>query len=252
MNWKTKANALTWLPLGLGGLALALVRLLVATRDGDALYARSHPAYLLLWLLTILALGGLGYLSLTTPGKLRYERLFPPSLPAAVAMALAACCLLINGVGEFLAAEDWMSTLSACWGILTAPVLGLLAWLRYQGRKPHFLLGVFLTTYFMAHLLLTQYRLWCAESQLVAYAFPLLGAVFALLACYERTAFLVNLGSRPRFLLLSRWAAFFCLAAIPVSGQKFFYLGLVAWMGADLCALRPVRRRERKGEGETP
>jgi hypothetical protein len=247
MKQYLKPKYLPYAALVLGGLAfLCGVWLYTTGVDQRALLIPGHPGAIGLWVLSAVMVVLSILLTRELSGKMRYERAFPASIPAAVGTALCAAGIAITAFGELTAKTDVVTTVTGAVGLLAAVALGFVAWCRFAQVRPHFLPMCAVVAYLMMHML-CRYRVWSAEPELLRYFFALAGTVLLTLAMYQRLAFAVGLGNRQIYTLLSMVGAFCALAAIPGDGDKWFLVGMAAWAMTDLCNLN-LRKRRRKTE----
>lgn len=247
MKQYLKPKFLPYVTLALGVLAfLCGLWLHGSGEDERMLLNPTHPSAILLWILSAVMIAAALLLTRPLGGKMRYEKAFPASVPAAVGTVLCAAAIAITAFGELTSKVDAVTTAAGVVGMLAAVALGYLAWCRFAQLRPHFLaLGVVLA-YLMMHML-CRYRVWSAEPELLRYFFALAATVLLTLAMYQRLAFSVGMGKRQVFPALSMLGAFFAMAAIPGDGDKWFLIGMAAWAMTDLCSLR-LRKRRKKTE----
>ncbi len=218
---------------GLGGLLHLWLRL---SRDAQGLLPRGHAA---VWGLLLCAAAAFGIVLVLVPrqkGSHRYEHNFFPSTAAmAGCFALAAGLVLTALAGV---SQGGLVLLRSAAALPAALALVLTGLARKQGKMPPFLCQALVLAWF-ALLLVSCYRPWSGEPQLLSYG-PTLGAgVCLLLFSYYQTAFCAGLGRRRMQLATGLLALFFCLTAL--AGGAFFWLCLTGalYAATNLCALTP-------------
>ena len=98
------------------------------------------------------------------------------------------------------------------------------------------------TVYLMFHLV-SQYRLWSSESQLLIYFFPLMASIFLMLSAYHSAVLDLRKESRSGFVFFSQAALFFCMISI-YSQSWLFYTTMSLWLATGLCSLQEEAPRE--------
>jgi hypothetical protein len=236
---------LTLIASVLGGLSMFWLH--ATGTDDRLLLDPTHPGAIAAWVLTVLMIAGAILLSLPLTGKMRYNRLFPASVPAGIGTFICAAAIGITGFGELTAATDPISTGGGALGLISALCLGYMAWCRLTGRRPHILAASAVVVYLMFHML-CRYRLWSAEPELLRYFFCLAGTVCATLAFYYRTAFITGIVERGKYMIFTSLTAFFTLTALAGSEDRIFLGGMAVWALTDLCSLRLRKPRQPQGE----
>lgn len=237
----------TYLPIAAlaGGIITMVMRLWLfslGTDDRGLLPAATFPD-VCSWILTalMLVLLFLGTRRLTEATKYSFN--FRPSMLAACGTLIGALGILITCLVELLSGGERLGIFSAVMGLLAAAVLVFLAYCRWNGMKPMFLMHSFVCLWLMFHLV-SHYRLWSAYPQLQTYAFELMAIIFLMLSCYQRAAFDAGNGNRRAYAFFTSAAVFFCVAAIPGSASPVFYIGCALWMFATPCNLKPLASKK--------
>ena len=224
-----------------GGLLAMVMRLWLfglGTDERGLLPAATFPD-IFSWILAALMLALLFWCTRRLNEATKYSFNFRPSMPAAGGTLLGALGILITCLIELISGGERLGIFSSVMGLLAAAVLIFLAYCRWTGMKPMFLLHSFVCLWLMFHLV-SHYRLWSAYPQLQTYAFELLAIIFLMLSCYQRAAFDAGNGKRKAYALFTYAAVFFCAAAIPGSATPVFYIGSALWMFATPCNLKPL------------
>jgi hypothetical protein len=242
-----KPKYLPELTIGLGVLGCFCSLWLHQNADDRALLNPLHPGAILLWILTALTIAAAVVLSRPPQSKMRYDRIFPKSIFGAVGTVLAGIGIAVTAYGELTAGTDHITTVTGIVGLLAAAGLCYLAWSRFAGIRPHFLGGSVVIVYLMMHML-CRYRVWSAEPELLRFFFPLAATVCLTLAFFHRTAIIVGLSQRNQYLLFAMLGAFFALAAMPGSTDRFFLGGMFVWAVTDRCNLRVRKPRPKQEE----
>lgn len=242
MKHPTKSHSLLLSAAGLGALGLVLGRLLYALAlDSRGLLVRNHPlAYLLCLLIPaalVLVVSGVHKCT----GAQEYPANFGPILWAALGHVLAAMAIALT---VLTANASALGEPGALWRILgVLAVLGLLpaAWFRLRGKQPPFACYLALCLFLLSHLV-SNYRQWCADPQILNYLFELLGIGMWMLFSYYCACFCVGLGKRRMQLATGLLTVVFCLTNLGTGGNLLLSLGGVAFAATNLC--RPVCRKE--------
>lgn len=226
---KLKPKLLPRIALGAGVLGFVLqLWLLAAGIDERGLIRSSHPAIILLLLLTAgtIAVLGLGAKPLTQQPK--NEKLFSPSMPACVGSCVAAAGVLISA---FIRDVNLFAILAA---LVAAACLVLTGLSRRKPHIPNHLGYVAITAYLVLYLM-QQYQHWNTEPQLLRYFFPLLALISLMITLYYRAALEADSGNFRLFVFFHWCALFFC--CISIAGSTWpFYLGMTLWLATWDCS----------------
>ncbi len=227
------------LPLLLGIVGLALYMLLLATgRDERRLLIPWHWAGVVLCILSLIVLAGLPFLTGSLE-KMRYSTMFPASVFGAVGCWLAGVGLGYTAVREVISAGDILALVAGIFGILAAICMILTGFSRLKGKIPSYLLYAVLAVYFMLHLV-SQYRSWSAEPQLLRYLFSLLASVCLVFTAYLSASLAGGQNARRWFVVCNRAALFFCCVSL-AGEMPLFYLSMAIWTGTGLCSTAPTK-----------
>lgn len=220
--------------------------------DADGLYAPQPLAWALLWLVTAVTLAGVFALTrrLKNPG--RYCENFPRSALGAVGCAAGGFGIFYSAQSTFFAAQDLLSTITGILGLVSALALLLTAVARFRGAKPNFVFHVVICLYFALRIF-DCCKHWSNVPQIAVFLFQFLASVCVMLACYQLCCFDVNLGNRPSSLLWSLSGVYFCVLALPMGEDVYFYAGMLLWLMLNLCSLRPLKAAQPQNEeGDAP
>ena len=238
---------LPWFTLVTGGIGIALRFWLLSSMDTNGLLKASHPAGILLCVLTSITAAVViyGCLSLVEASKYGYN--FPPSPISAAGEGILALGVLLACIFSLLDSRDTLSMVTAIAGLLSVPMLLMCAFYRWKGTKPLFLLHGFICVFWILRLV-SLYRSWSPEPQLQYYIFHLLANIFLMLSCYQRTAFDAGAGNRKAHAITHLAAAFFCCVSIIGSTYWYLYGAGALWAITDLCRMTPMPKKPKKGE----
>lgn len=237
MNKYLKPSYLPSVTLLSGALGLVLRGWLVlAGTDEKGLLVTTHPAHILVFVLTALVLATI-FLCVRPLGAIkRYQDLFPSGVLPGTGCIMAALGVLWVSLREFKLRNDSVTTVCLSLAVLAAICLVLIAIFRFRQQRPPFWFHVGTTLFFMVHLI-SQYRLWSPEPQLQVYFFPLLSSVFLMLTAYYSAVLDAKKTSRRWFVFCNQSALFFCFVSL-WSDSWLFYLTMGFWMFTGLCSLQ--------------
>lgn len=214
------------LAAGLLGLLLRLT-LLQTGMDDQGLLVTGHWADTASWLLTAATIGIVFLYTRKCTGQNAYDTAFPASALRAAGSLIAACGFLLSGTPVTTAVR--LAQAEPVLRILAAVALVAVAYCRFRGRKPSFLLHGTVCLY-LALRMVCRYQIWSADPQLQHYAFYLGAHVALMLSCYQLAAFDADSGNHRSLWGWSLGAAYLCLAAVPGSEDPFFLLSGAVWM----------------------
>lgn len=209
---------------GLLGLLLRLV-LLETALDEKGLLISGHWADVGVWLLTAAVIGMI-FLFVG-----RQKEVKEAALPGCIGALIAACGFLLSGDSAVTTVR--LAAAEPVLKILAAAALVAVAYCRFRGKTPSFLLHGTVCLY-LALRMVCRYQLWSADPQLQHYAFYLGAHVAVMLGCYQQTALDAGSGDCRS---LWRWclaATYLCLTALPGSEDPFFLLCCGIWMLSNL------------------
>lgn len=218
--------------------------------DGEGLYAPQPLGWALLWLVTAAALASIYYLTrgLKNPG--RYSENFPASILGAAGCLAGGLGIAASALPTFATTTGNMLTLlAALLGVISTLSLLLTAFIRYRGGKPHFLLHAIPCLYFALRIF-NCCRTWSNVTQISEFLFQFLASICVMLATYQMCCFDVNIGDRRSSLLWSFSGIYFCVLALPMGEDIWFYAGMLLWLMLNLCALRPLKANRPVQENE--
>lgn len=236
MNRYLKPSFLPAVTLIAGAVGLALrVWLMKAGEDAKGLLVTTHPAHILVFVLTALTLAALFLFVRPLNAVKRYCDLFPTSKLSGAGCIAAAIGILLVNLRDRSLRNDMVTNVCLVLGVLAAVCLVAIAFCRFKQRRPACYFHAVVTFFLAAHLV-SQYRLWSSEPQLQVYFFPLLSSVFLMLAAYYSAVLDAKKSSRRWFVFCNQSALFFCCVSI-YSEIGLFYLTMAFWMFSGLCSL---------------
>ena len=241
MKLSAKPELLKILTLSAGVLGLLLrVVLYAAGTDEKGLLVTGHWASVSLWILTALLAAGLFLLTRSIQGPEDYADAHPVSFFGGAGAVAAAVTILIVTIGDF-GTEALLATLL---GFAAAASLAAIAFFRLTGRKPLFLFHVVLCGFF-AMRMVSQYRFWNSDPQLMDYVFYLSAYVLLMLASYQQAAFDADLGNHRNLWYFSLLSVYLCIVSLKGSADTWLILACGLWAFSNLTDLRIRRRRQR-------
>lgn len=227
--------------MGIGGALLRLLAALLAT-DRRGLIQQGHILVILLWAVTALTV-----LLVTLPvrqlgGSRKYNLNFSASKAAAFGCGVMALCVMVTAA--FSLERSGLGYLRYGLGLAAGSCLIFLAYGRFRGIHVSFLFHCVVCVFFAIHMV-SRYRVWSGDPQLLNYVFEVFASVGLMLFAYQQAAFEVGLGKRRTQLWLGLMSGYFCLVSLPGVSYPLLYLGGAVWTLTNLCTLTPPPRRKR-------
>ena len=240
-----------WVPIASVLGLLLRIWTLGGGKNAAGLYAPQPFAWALLWIVTALTLAAVFAVSrrLKNPG--RYSDNFPASPFGAAGCAIAGLGIMYSSLTTLVSAADLLATLTGVLGLISAIALLLSAVVRYQGKKPHFVLHV-VPCLFFALRVFDRCKDWSNLTQTGTFIFQFLASICIMLAAYQLCCFDVNLGNRKSSLFWSLSSVYFCVLALPLSEDPFFYGGILLWLMTNLCSVHPIKTAKPQMEAASP
>lgn len=233
--------------------SLVAVLLRIWTRgggpDANGLFPNKPLAWWLLWILTAATVAAVVFAvrGLKNPGT--YRDNYPKSLIAGLCAVPAAVCFLIDSYHQLrdsvaleLPGMTAVDTVTGIFGLVAGLCLLLSAAYRYMGKKPFFVINGLVCLY-LAVRLFNRCQLWSNEPQIGIVVFPFLASMTLMISAYHRVCFDVDIGKR---YISARWSlisVYLCMVAMLSFEQPLFYGACALWQMADLCSLRPLKRK---------
>ena len=213
-----KLPVLTALCAALGLVCLCVRQWLLGTAvDDQGLLAVNHPGILISWLL-LAAVVCILCLSL----RERQVYHFSPTPLSSVSMLFLAAGYAFAGVKLIADHGQTLSFIAGGLAVFSALCALLLAFAMYRKLRLHPFVYC-PPALFLLLFLVCRYQQWSGEPEMPRYLFQMLAVVSLMFTAYHRAALESDKkGVRP-YLLLSRAAIFFCIAAIPGSLYGILY-----------------------------
>lgn len=212
MKHLSKLPVLTTLCASLGLVCLIVRQWLLSTgSDSKGLLIAGHPGIFLSWLFLAAVVCLLRF-------SLRQRQIyhFSPTVLSAVSMLLFVIGYSVSAFQLLSTRAQTLSVIAGILAILSALCSLLLAFAMYRKLRLHPLVYC-PSALFLMFFLVCRYQQWSGEPELQRYLFQMLSVVSLMFTAYHRAALEADRkGARP-YLLLSRAAIFFCIAAIPGS-----------------------------------
>jgi hypothetical protein len=233
--------------LAAGLLSLRLHQYMMETCfDDKGLLVAGNLPQTLLWVVAIAFAAGLAVMLRTIGGDGSYEDNFPACylsgglmIAAGLLMAWAVPGLAL-GVPTPMAQgmamginvlTDWAAKFLP-W--LAAASMVVLGGLRMVGKKPWPILSGSITLFYML-MLVTNYRLWSADPNLMDYAYQLLAQVLLMLCSFHRTCCDAGIIQRRKLLITGLSAAVCATASLSMDFQQGFFLASALWAAGCMC-----------------
>ena len=244
MTNNIKPAFLKFFTLAAALLGILLRFLLYATAiDQKGLIMDSHWATWGLSSLTLLFLAGLLIMARNPQTEMSYEESFTPSFIRGCGSLAATVGILLHCLLN-MDMSDPLYKITALFGALSCIGLFIVAICRFLGTKPPFLCHSAVSIFFALQTV-AQYRNWSSDPQLMDYVFYLLALLCLMLSAYFLAQFHVQPKSHRPLWITAMAAVFFCLVAIPESGDTTFLLTCGIWAFTCTPQMAPKHRRQR-------
>ncbi len=212
MKYLSKLPVLTTLCAALGLVCLCMRQWLLRTGvDDKGLLAAFHPGILLSLLLLVTALCVL-CLALRQQQVYRFRN----SSLSIVSMVFSAVGYASAAWKLLLGRAQTLSVIAGILGILSAVCALCIAFALFRKVKLHPFVYC-PAVLFLMFLLVCRYQQWSGEPELQRYLFQMLSVISLMISAYHRAALEADKKGVRIYLLISRAAVFFCIAAIPGS-----------------------------------
>ena len=215
---------------GLLGLGLHLWQNMTGI-DESGLLISEHPATTYLLALTVFALMLLYYFSSGLPKDVRYSNFIQTKKYTLIGSLCAAV-----GVAATAIFGDFSDSFRSACIIGSLLLLGQIYGQRSKSLRFWTSCGI---AVFLLFLPLSQYPVWCIETQMQNYAYPLLATLSILLAAYHRAEGEFGVLHSKRLVFFHCAAIYFGIvcAASPLG---FLTVGMAFWCVFDLMRLQPM------------
>lgn len=225
----TRMRLLRYTVLSASLLGLALRALLYATAiDYKGLLAAGHWATWSILILSGLVLAALLFMTRKVQTPDAYTDCFPASVIRSFGSLAAALVIGARSFSHYCTAGDLLELVAAVSGMVAGIGLLLVAICRLMGKKPSFLCHSALSIFFALQLI-SQYRRWSADPQLMDYCFYLIALICLMITGYFMAGFEADMRSPRALLFFSMAATFFCLLALPESGDAPMLIACALW-----------------------
>lgn len=221
----------------LGIIAAALRWLLyeLAT-DEKNLIPLGHPLEILLWIVSAATLA----LILTAILPLRNAENSPNRFAPNLAAGLGALAAAVGiGLTVLLHSGDFSGTLGLIrrvLGIAAAASLLAVAFYRARGQAPFFGLHAIVCIFFAVHMV-SCYRLWSGNPQLMDYIFSLFACIGMMLFAFYHGCLEAGMGKLRLLPVTGLLTAYCCIVALSGTDYSMLYLGGGIWSLTNLCRL---------------
>ena len=237
MNALLKSKNMPFLALILGGVGAVLRWLLYAlTTDGKNLIPVGHPLGIGLWIVTaaaaILILAAVLPLRNAENHPDRFRRDVPAALGSLAAAAGIGLTVLL-GRGE---AAGALGILWKITGVMAFASLDVIAGCRWQGRQPFFVLHALVCVFFAIHMV-SCYRGWSSNPQLMDYVFTLFSCIGLMLFAFHHSCLEVGMGKLRVLPAVGLLSVYCCTVALSGSDAPWLCLGGALWTATNLCRL---------------
>lgn len=242
LSVKPELIKLLTLSAGVCGMMLRVV-LFANGMDEKGLLISGHWAGTGLWILTAAMVAMLFLLSRTIQGPKRYLNAHPASFSACLGAVLAAFAIARTTVSE-LHTQPLPITLL---GLVAAVCLLVIAFCRIQPSRPNFLLHCVLCVFFAARMI-SQYRNWNSDPQVLDYAFYLGAHIALMLTAYQHAAFDAGFGNHRSAWCFGLLAAYLCFVSLGNTTDTWLLLGCGIWSFTNVTSLKPRKQRRIREE----
>lgn len=220
-----------------GGVGATIRWLLYAlTTDEKNLIPLCHPLEILLWIVSAVTLVLILAAILPLRNAENNPNRFAPNLPAALGALAAAVGI---GLTVLLYPWDYSGTLGLIrrvLGIAAAVSLLAVAFFRARGQEPFFALHAVVCVFFALHMV-SCYRLWSGNPQLIDYIFSLFASIGLMLFAFYHGCLEAGMGKLRMLPITGLLTAYCCIVALSGTNYVWLYLGGGIWSITNLCRL---------------
>ena len=228
--WKMKY--FSSLMVSLGAVGCGLRRLLyILTEDGKGLVRVGHPLEWGLWALFAAAL----ILALLGARNMDTDK---PLTGLSRTAGAVGCVALAIGIGltALLSSSTPQGFLGLAWkvlGVMCFASLDVAAKQRWDGKQPWFLLSAVVCVFFALHMV-SSYRGWSGNPQMMDYVFTLFANIFLMLFAYQQGAVAADCGKPRLTIFFGAMAVFCCLVCLSGTGSPVLYFTGGVWALTNL------------------
>lgn len=230
LNRKTRSLKYWTLAAGFLGCMLYII-IFTAGLDRRGLPAATHWSHIGLWCLTALLTILVFFASRSFSAAADYQSAYPSSIFSAAGCLAAAAGFFAFGTPMPMAGA--LRSVDLILRLAAGAALCILAYCRYAGQKPFFLLHS-LVCLSLAFRMVNLYRFWSADPQLTQYFFYLAAYLALMLTGYHLAAFDVGCGSHRKLWFFGLTAVYLCIVSQSGPGGQFFLLGCALWVLTNL------------------
>lgn len=203
--------------------------------DAKGLPIRSHWANITLLILTVAAGLFFAVRCHFLPKTREYREAYPASVFSGIGCLAAAIGFFLADAPDTLAGSFRIAEMILRCGAALA--LAAVAYCRFAGKKPLFLLHGLVCLYLMLRLI-CLYRLWSSDPQLIDYGFYLGAYVALILTGYQLAAFDADAGNPGKLWFFGTSSVYLCAVSLSGPREPFFMLVCVIWIMTNLCSLK--------------
>ena len=213
-------------------------------RDGMGikdLLRPSHPAVILLAVVSILAVAAFLMFARKLPKEVPFKEFLPANFLRGVGCFIGAIGFAYACITNASTA-DTLSLLALIMGVVGGVCLLFVGTQRLFGMDPHYLFYGLLTLFFMIQGL-HRCRQWSSETQILMFLFPLMAQIFLLMTSCQFTFLSYGMPVIRSFGFYSCCAIFFCFVAFAATFDVF-YLTCALWLLLDGCFFKIPEKKE--------
>ena len=241
----TRTKLLRFTVLSASLLAMMLRALLYATAiDQKGLLIAGHWATWSILILTGVILGISFLLTRKIQNPLHSDS-FPASYLQGASSLLLAGVIFQRALSSYAVAYDRLNLIAAISGFAAAIALLVIGICRMIPKKPSFLFHSVVSIFFALQLV-SQYRNWSWDPQLMDYGFYLAAFICLMITAYFLAGFEANMPNGRGLEFTSLAAVFFCCLALPESGDAALLISCALW--AFVCPPQIQVKQNRREE----
>lgn len=196
--------------------------------DRKGLMISGHWAIWGLLGLTLLFFTGLVLLARNPEEELDYWDCFAPSFLRSSGAFITAIAILLRTLWGSVPLAEYVDKITVLFGICAGISLLFVGLASLSGAKPSFLCHSAISIYFALQMV-DQYRNWSSDPQLMDYVFYVAAFICLMLSAYFLAQFQVDTRNHRSLWVSAMAAVYFCIVAIPESGDTFFLLVCAFW-----------------------
>lgn len=237
MNNLLNSKNAPFLTLILGGIGAALRWLLYAlTADEKNLIPLGHPLEICLWVITAVALLLILIEILPLRNAENSPNRFRPSLTAALGALAAAVGIGLTVLLPGGNIEGKLGFARKILGLASAAALLAAAFCRIRGREPFFGLHAVVCVFFAVHMV-SCYRIWSSNPQLMDYIFSLFASIGLMLFAFYQGCLEAGMGKLRLLPIIGLFTGYCCMVALSGTDHMLLYLSGGLWTLTNLCHL---------------